>query len=79
MSRPIIASKTPAIQDIVSDKEVIFYEPDDPIDLAQKMTLAVNNSDLVERKIEASAIRAKDFTWQKRAKDILEFIKKIYD
>jgi len=76
MRRPIVASKTPAIQDIVSDKEVIFYKPDDPIDLAQKITISVNTPDLVALKTEAATMRAKDFTWQKRAKDILEFIKK---
>lgn len=76
MRRPIVASRTPAIQDIVSDVEVIFYEPDDPKDLARKMTLAVSGTDPVEEKTVAAAIRAKDFTWEKRAKDTLEFIKK---
>lgn len=76
MKRPIIASRTPAIQDIVSDTEVTFYEPDNPKDLALKITLVVYGSETMEKKIVAAAIRAKDFTWQKRAKDTLEFIKK---
>lgn len=76
MKRPIIASKTPAVQDIVSDKEVIFYEPDDSKDLAQKIIFAVSDPSSIEEKIKAATKRAEDFTWQKRAKDILEFIKK---
>ncbi|MBI3634352.1 MAG: glycosyltransferase family 4 protein [Candidatus Yonathbacteria bacterium] len=74
--RPIVASRTPAILDIVSDKEVIFYEPDNSKDLAQKIAIAVNGSDPVVVKVDFAAKRARDFTWQKRAKDILNFIKK---
>lgn len=76
MKRPIVASKTPAIQDIVSDTEVVFYEPDDSKDLAQKIVLSVSDSESVERKTVAATTRAKDFTWQKRAKDTMEFMKK---
>lgn len=76
MGRTIVASRTPAIQDIVSDEEVVFYEPDNPKDLAQKMELAVSSSEAMDKKIAAAVIKAKDFTWEKRAKDILEFIKK---
>lgn len=76
MKRVIVASRTPAIQDIVSDNEVVFYEPDNPKDLAQKMELAVSSSEVLDKKIAAAVIKAKDFTWQNRAKDILEFIKK---
>lgn len=76
MRRIIVASRTPAIQDIVSDKEVVFYEPDNPKDLAQKMELAINGSAAMDKKIATAAIKAKDFTWHNRAKDILEFIKK---
>ena len=40
------------------------------------MELAVSNSEVIDKKIAAAVIKAKDFTWQNRAKDILEFIKK---
>ncbi len=76
MGRGIVASRTPAIQDIVSDEEVVFYEPDNPKDLAKKMELAVSSSEVMDKKIAAAVIKAKDFTWQNRAKDISEFIKK---
>lgn len=76
MKRPIIASKTPAIQDIVSDKQAVFYESDNYKDLAQKISFTVNDSESIRMKIAAAAIRAKDFTWQKRAKDTVEFIEK---
>lgn len=73
---PIVASKTPAIQDIVSDTEVIFYEPDNSQDLAQKMILSVSGLESVEMKTAAAAVKAETFTWQKRAKDTVEFIQK---
>ena len=76
MRRPIIASKTPAIEDIVSDKEVIFYEPDNYIDLAEKITFSVSYHKSIDNKIIAAITRVKDFTWQKRAKDIIDFIGK---
>lgn len=74
MKRPIVASETPAIRDIVSDEHVIFYEPDDPKDLARKIDLSVSGADSVVEKTVAAAARAEDFTWEKRAKDILTFI-----
>jgi len=77
MNRPIIASKTPAICDIVSEKEVVFYEPDDPKDLADKILLVVGMTKDVKNKVSAARKKAESFTWKKRAKDILNFIKNI--
>jgi len=78
MKRPVIASETPALKEVVSSREVVFYEPDNAEDLAIKINSVVHNLDSVNERVVAAWARSNDFTWHKRAKDILEFIKK-YD
>ncbi len=73
--RPIIASNTPAIREIVSEKEVIFYEPDNVQDLARAVQRAVTHgADFVPR-IEAAQRMAAASSWRARAERIIRFIK----
>lgn len=74
--RPIIASRTPAIEQVVSDKEVFFHEPDNPQDLANKIKFVFENKEEVNKKIESAYIKAGEYTWENRAKKILKFIGK---
>ena len=74
MKRQIVASKTPAICDIVSDEHVIFYEPDNAADLARKMQLSVSADPLIKRKPVVAFELAVNFTWRKRAGNIIRFI-----
>jgi glycosyltransferase involved in cell wall biosynthesis len=73
--RPIVASRTPAIKEIVSDDEVIFYEPDNAHDLAEKITYSIAIPDL-KAKTESAYRKSEGFTWQARGKRIKEFISK---
>ncbi len=73
--RPIIASRTPAIEQVVSDKEVFFHEADNPQDLANKIKFVFENKEEVNKKIESAYIKAGEYTWENRAKKILKFIK----
>ncbi|MBI4992188.1 MAG: glycosyltransferase family 4 protein [Candidatus Harrisonbacteria bacterium] len=73
--RPIIASKTPSNEEIVSEKEVLFYEPDNEIDFAEKVKFAVQNREVMKMRIEAAYKKAQDFSWEMRAKHILDFIR----
>lgn len=72
--RPIIASNTPANREILSDSEAYFYEPDDPKDLAEKIKYVLSNPTDAQSKIDAASKKALQYTWTKRAKDILEFM-----
>ena len=72
--RPIIASATPAIKDVVSDGEALLYEPDNAKDLADKARQAVADGagivELVSRAVQA----AQRLAWNERAKRVIQFI-----
>ncbi|KKT40197.1 hypothetical protein A2W54_00820 [Candidatus Giovannonibacteria bacterium RIFCSPHIGHO2_02_43_13] len=73
--RPIIASRTPANQEIVSEKETFFYLPDDAGDLARKITEALKNLVIAGEKVESASAKVKELSWKKRADSVLHFIR----
>ena len=72
--RPIVASRTPAIEQIVSDKEVFFHEPDDSSDLAKQIKLVFENEQLAEEKSGLAYEKSKAYSWDNRAQKILYFM-----
>jgi glycosyltransferase involved in cell wall biosynthesis len=70
--RPIVASATPALLDIVGKKEALWYEPDDARDLIAKVRQSVSSSHLVQ--VDAAYRHAERQSWPARAKRILEFL-----
>jgi glycosyltransferase involved in cell wall biosynthesis len=72
--RPIVASETPAIRAIVSEKEAFFYKPDDTRDLAEKVVLAISHTLEAQEKIRAASELGQKYTWSGRASRILGFI-----
>lgn len=74
--RPIVASRTSANRQIVSEDEVIFYEPDNFSDLAEKIQYVLEHSDKLYSKIENAYRKVQSFSWDKRAESILKFLTK---
>ncbi|MFA6315447.1 MAG: glycosyltransferase family 4 protein [Candidatus Paceibacterota bacterium] len=72
--RPIVASSTPAIHEIVSEKEVLFYLPDDAENLAQVVRYAVSNDEKLLPLTEAAMRQATRSSWSARAKRIVKFM-----
>ena len=72
--KPIIASKTPAIEQIVSKNEVEFYEPDNAEDLADAISRVLENQSESQKKSQNAHEKVQEFTWNKRAKSVLKFI-----
>ncbi|MEK7109347.1 MAG: glycosyltransferase [Patescibacteria group bacterium] len=72
--RPIVASNTPAIRQIVSEKEVLFYEPDDAKDLADTVAHAVAHSGKMTERIETAGHKGKTMSWSGRARRIKQFM-----
>lgn len=72
--RPIVASDTPAIRQVVSEKEVFFYEPDNAENLALTLHTCVSNKDAVSEKVSAAYEKGKTHSWSARAKRILASI-----
>ncbi|AEF95798.1 glycosyltransferase family 4 protein [Methanotorris igneus] len=70
--RPIIASDLPSIREIVSEEEVLFFKPDNEKDLAEKIEYLLNNKDLIEKLAKNAFEKVKNYTWEERAKRIIE-------
>ena len=72
--KPILASDTPAIREIISEKEAVFYTPDNADDMAQKLWYTMNRSDETVLKVSSAKSLATTFLWRNRALRILEII-----
>ncbi len=72
--KPIIASRIPSIQNIVSDEEVYFCNPDDVQNLRNVILSALQSPDVSLRKALRAYEKGKQYTWTKRAHDIVDFM-----
>lgn len=70
--RPIVASRIPSIEEIVTEREVCFFEPDNAGDLVLKIK-EVSLKDMNDKVLSALE-KVKEHSWQNRAKRIIEFI-----
>ncbi len=73
--RPIIASATPAIRQVVSETEALFYESDNAKDLADKVAYAIGHDALAEARMTAAEIKGRQMSWKARAERIKKFMK----
>ena len=71
---PIVASDLPSIREILSEKNCLFFQPNDPRDLAKKIGVLLNNKELAAEIAEQAYQEAKNYTWGKRARNIINFI-----
>lgn len=73
--RPIVATDLPSIQEILRDGEnAILVEPDDPEALARGIKKVLNNPALARQISERAYLDVQRYSWDHRAKEILEFI-----
>lgn len=73
--RPIISSDLPALREILNEKNALFFKPDDSADLARSIKM-LKSSQMLGYHISQQALAdVKEYTWDKRAQRILEFIK----
>lgn len=72
--RPIIASNTPAIREIVKNTEVLFYTPDDTHDLARVAEYAVMHKEDLRSLTDAAMRHAAASSWHARAERIMQFM-----
>ncbi len=73
--RPIIASDLPSIREILDERTAIFFEPDNSESLSQKIGYLLSATDEAALMAERAFHAAQSYTWEKRAKIILEFMK----
>lgn len=71
--RPIVVSDIPSIREVVSEKEVYFFTPDDPRSLAQTVSEALEGRD--GARLIAAKQLAYTYTWEERAKRIVGLLR----
>lgn len=72
--RPIIASDLPALREVLSDKNALFFKPDDEADLARSIKMLKSSQMLGYHLSQQAMADVKQYTWHNRARKILEFI-----
>ena len=73
--RPIIASDLPALREVLNEKNTLFFKPDDDADLARSIKMLKASQMLGYHLSRQALADVKEYTWDKRAHKILEFIK----
>jgi glycosyltransferase involved in cell wall biosynthesis/putative flippase GtrA len=71
---PIVASRIPSIEEIVTDEDVFFAEADSPASFAKMIVTAVENTEEAEQKVAHAFEKVAQHTWEKRAKRVVAFI-----
>lgn len=77
VGRPIVGSRTPAIEEIVGEREAFLAKPDDPEALAAAVREAFAHPDEAAARGARAREKAQQFSWDERAKKVLDFIKGI--
>ena len=73
--RPIIASDLPSIKQILNENNCLFCKSDNPTDLASKIDYLLANHSIGEKLAQQAYNDVKQYSWQNRAKRIIDVIK----
>lgn len=74
--KPIVASATPSIMEILNDTNSVLVSPDNPVELAKGINKVFGSDDFAKRIAENAATDSKKYTWGQRAQKIVEFFEK---
>ncbi|MBT3322571.1 MAG: glycosyltransferase family 4 protein [Anaerolineae bacterium] len=75
--RPIITSDLPVIREVLNEDTAIFCPPDDVEAWDAAITRLLDDDALREKLAKKAYARVKEFTWQARAKKILDSFSKV--
>lgn len=70
---PVVTSERTAMPEICGNA-AMYFDPDNPYDIARKINLLLNNPELYDDKIKKGLDRAANFVWAKSAQQILTII-----
>lgn len=73
--RPIVASELPSIREILNESTATFFTPDNGQTLTNAINFVFAHAEESAQKADRAFELVKEFTWQKRATRILEFLK----
>ncbi|MCX6779491.1 MAG: glycosyltransferase family 4 protein [Candidatus Magasanikbacteria bacterium] len=72
--RPIVASNLPSIREVLDKESAMLFEANNPVDLAEKINLLIDNPDLGRQLADKAFQKVTNYTWDKRAQIIIKFI-----
>ena len=76
----VVVSDLPSMREVVSEKEALFVSPDDPVSLANGIQKLLQDGSLRNRLAQNGWKRSCSFSWQNRARKIVELAQQIlYD
>jgi len=70
----ILASDLPSLRKYLNEKNAVFFEPGNSRDLADKFKFILENKNLAERLSNQALNDSKNYSWLKRAENIIKFI-----
>ena len=73
--KPIIATDLPSLREVLNEQNAFFVVPGDSVALARGITMVLNNAMLADRISRQALQEVKNYTWDIRAQQILDFIK----
>ncbi len=73
--RPILAAKVPSFEEVLNKDNSVLIEADDPKVLAKEISFLIYDNDRSQRLAQKSLEDVKEYTWQKRAEKIFNFVK----
>ena len=73
---PVVASDVPSLREVVNDRNAFLVVPNDPILLAEKVRHVLANSGEASTRAASARADVKNYTWDKRAEGILQFLSK---
>lgn len=78
MGKPIVAFDLPSIREETEDlKNIVLAKPDDPKDLANKISMVFDNKNFAEALALNAYKKAEDFSWDKRSRRLSDFFYRV--
>ena len=73
--KPIVASSVPAILEILNEKNAVLVQPGSATALAEGIKRVLSDTEFAGQIAQQARLDVANYTWEKRAESILEFIK----
>jgi glycosyltransferase involved in cell wall biosynthesis len=75
MRRPIVAARTRLVESLFGpDQSVLFFEPGNPLDLADRIRQLYNEPQVRERLVERAQVSYKSFKWERVREKYVELV-----
>lgn len=72
--RPMVVSDLPSLREVLDEETAYFFEPDNSENLAHIIEYVAAHEQEAAEKARKALIKAKDYTWNTRARTILAFL-----